>query len=184
MELIPDGYTRVSDVLAIFQAYAFVDRVKLRRAVEIGTDVHEAIEAYWNEGFVPLDRKKSPYFESFLKWVDGKNIVPNQVETRLYDHARKLTGKPDLIATIDGMLVLVDFKTGSWAHPEIWRLQATFYRSMINRDDICPDLFLFLQLKKDGSAPVEYPMGYRHEDWETCKAALQCFEYFRKMKNP
>lgn len=181
--MIPEGYTRVSEILSIFQAYAFVDQQKLKRAQQIGTGVHEAIEAYFKDGFEPLDRKKAPYFESFLKWVEGKDIKVHMLETRLYDHPRKITGRIDLLANIDGMNVLVDFKTGSWSHPEIWRLQATFYRSMIHQDDLIPDHYLFVQLNKDGVTPIVWPMHYDAADWEVCKAALQCYDYFKRVKN-
>ncbi len=58
MELLKEGYTRVSEILSIFQAYSFVPREKLKKAQDIGTDIHSAIEEYFKEGFTPLDRKK------------------------------------------------------------------------------------------------------------------------------
>jgi hypothetical protein len=185
---IPEGYTRVTEILSIFQAYSFVKKDVLKRCQDIGTDVHEAIECFFRYGFKPLDAKKSLYFDSFLKWVDKcQKIEPVMLETRLYDHKAKITGKLDLLCDMDGLRVLVDFKTGSWAHPEIWRLQACFYRAFIedewleNDGPEMPNHFLFVQLQKDGSDPILYPMEYDPKDWEVCKAALHCYKYF---KNP
>lgn len=183
-EDIPEGYTRVSSILSIFQAYAFVDRAKLKRAQEVGTDVHAAIKSYFEGSFEPLEFKKAPYMESFLKWANGREIEPLLVEKRLFDHRLMITGQVDLLAKIEGENVLVDFKTGSWAHPEIWRLQGSFYRALIEDhwlDDDGPEMpnrFLFIQLMKDGSDPILYDFKYHPSDLDVCLSAYRCYKYF------
>jgi len=187
METILPGYTRVSDILSIFQAYAHVDRDKLKKAQDIGVVIHQAIEMFYSDEFKPLYGHYTRYFESFLKWSDslGKNLNPLVVEKRFYDHELMITGRVDLLAELDGMIVLIDFKTGSWAHPEIWKLQACFYRSLIaqNITGQTPDKYLFIQLKGDGSMPSLFPMHYDIEDTLVCQDALRCYHYF-KQKTP
>ena len=186
MEKIPDGYTRVSEILSIFQSYAHVPKDKLKRAQDVGTDVHEAIETYLKGDFIPLGSKLSPYFDSFLHWVQNVKMTPILMEERLFDHGQLITGRIDLLAEIDGKNVLVDFKTGSWAHPEIWKLQGTFYRGLLegywlgNDGPEMPDKFLFIQLQRDGSPPILFNFDFDPLDVAVCTAALRCYHYFKK----
>ena len=186
MEIIESGYTRVSEILQIFQAYSFVDRKRLKIAQDNGTMVHEAIEAYFRGDFIPLDRKRSGYFQSFLRFLEATKVKPLYIERRLYEDQLKITGKIDLLAEIDGQNVLVDWKTGSWAHVDIWRLQGSFYRYLLESEWMeedgpqMPDIFMFVQLDKDGGKPIVYILEYDEADLEVCKAALQCYHYFNK----
>ncbi len=92
-----------------------------------------------------------------------------------------ITGRIDLLLDVGHNFELVDFKTGSWAHPEIWRLQAEFYRYLLSANGcLVPEKFIFVQLQKDGSAPVLYEFEHRKEDWEVCLAALKSYRYFNK----
>lgn len=181
--MIPPGYTRVSEILQIFQAYAFVDREKLKKAQDVGVEVHAAIAAYFNDKFAPLDRKRNGYFESFLKWVESVDVKPIYIEERFYDHPLRLTGQVDLLAEIAGVNVLVDFKTGSWSHPEIWRLQGAFYRMMIP-ERYTPNHYMFVQLMRDGSKPILFPITHREEDSQILLDAVRCYKWFQKQKTP
>ena len=181
MDLIPEGYTRVSDILSIYQSYAHIPKERLKKAQEIGTDVHSAIEAFLNEDFRPLASNKNPYFDSFLCWAVKVRFKPLFMEKRLFDHNLKITGRIDFLCEMDDEIVLVDFKTGSWAHPEIWKLQGTFYRHLLEIGDYpVPDKFLFLQLQKDGSEPKKFEFTHLPCDWIVCEAALISHAYFTK----
>lgn len=175
-----EEYTRVSEILAIFQAYAHVDRAKLKKAQDIGTNIHAAIESYFKDEFIPLDSRKAPYFESFLKWADSFHPIPIASETRLYDHTLRITGQFDLTCTISGTPYLIDFKTGSWAHPEIWELQMTFYRYLLQVNDLPrPNNFMIVQLAKDGKAPTLFEFTHDPTNYETCMKALDCYRWFK-----
>lgn len=182
MEIIESGYTRVSEILQIFSAYAYVDKKKLKIAQESGTMVHEAIEAYLRNDFLPLDRKREGYFQSFLRFMEATHPKSLLIETRLYEDTMKITGKLDLLADIDGQSVLVDWKTGSWLHLEVWRLQGTFYRYLLemNGETDLPEIFAFVQLDREGGKPLIYFLEHDPKDFEACKAALRCYEYFNK----
>lgn len=187
MENILPGYTRVSEILAIYQAYAHVDRAKLKKAQDIGTLIHDAIEQYYKGKFVPLFGALTLYFDSFLKWAEGagKGLKPLVIEERFYDHELMITGRLDLVCELDGMIVLVDFKTGSWAHPEVWKLQATLYRHLliVNGKKI-PDHYLYVQLKSDGSQPNLLPMSYESGDATVAEDSIRAYHWFLKQKNP
>lgn len=184
MEIIRHGFVRVSEILSIYQNYSHVPRDKLKKAQEVGTVIHEAIEGYYKGEFAALRSCQFPYLESFLKWADKTPLDVTFQEKRFYLPSLRITGRIDLLAKINGESVLVDFKTGSWAHPEIWKLQGTFYREMIKQDwpEIVPDKYLFVQLKKDGEEPRVYEMGYEKRDWDQCERAVEDFFYFNPGK--
>jgi ATP-dependent exoDNAse (exonuclease V) beta subunit len=187
MELIEPNFTRVSDILQIFQAYAHVPIEKLRKAQELGTDIHSAIENFFNGKFTTLQEKKMSVFLSFLEWANHNNVKPILQESRFYDQGLKITGRIDLLAKVNDVITLVDFKTGSWAHPEIWRLQGTFYRHLIQHTNFTkdadlpiPDRFLFIQLQKDGSFPRLFEFFYDSYDWNICVSAIKLYYYFKE----
>lgn len=180
MEQIKEGYTRVSSILAIFQAYSFVPRDKLKKAQDLGTGIHEAIDSYFKYEFSPLDSRKTPHFQSFLTWAEQFNPRPLLTETRFYDDHWKITGKLDLLAMLGDEIVLIDFKTGSWAHPQIWQLQATFYRYLltVNGYRSLPNKFMFVQLNADSAQSRIFEFDYDKKNLQVCKHALRCFQYF------
>lgn len=183
-EEIPNGYRRVSDILSIFQNWAKVPQSILKRAQDLGTNVHEAIEAHLMDRWHPMEENVEKYLESWKIWF---STIPTMTilftETRFNDPILMITGKPDLICEIDGKKTIVDFKTGSTLHPEIWRLQGTFYRYLLERErDIAINKFLFMKLHKDGSAPLLFPMEYRESDWTVCREAIRAYEYFKEIK--
>lgn len=176
-----EDYTRVSEILGIFQNYASVDKAKLKKSQDIGTLIHAAIESFFKDEFIPLDARKAPFFNSFLSWADSLHPRPIASETRLYDHSLRITGQFDLTATIDGVPYLIDFKTGSWAHPEIWELQMTWYRYLLEVNDLPrPNNFMVVQLSKDGNAPILHEFEYKPSTLEICKYALECYRFFKK----
>lgn len=181
MERDMEKYSRVSEILAIFQAYGFVDRKKLKKAQDIGTVIHAAIEEYFNDGFTPLDRIRSPHFESFLKWAESCSPKPLKLETRLFDDELMITGQFDMLAEIDGVKYLVDFKTGSWSHPEIWNLQMHFYRKLLETNKINGfDHFLIVHLKKDGTEPDLHHFKADPYVSMICAFAYECHRYFKE----
>lgn len=185
-EIILPGYTRVNQILSIFQNYSRVPAGKLKRAQEIGTDIHSAIEAFYKETFEPLRTNREPYFESFLKWENAFHPNPIIVEERMYLKPMMITGRIDLLAEIGEEHYLVDFKTGSWAHPEIWKLQGTFYRHLLlshnplHQKIPIPNKFMFIQLSPEGVAPNLFTFDYEPHDWDICLNAWECWKYFNK----
>lgn len=196
LEIIPDGYTRVSSILSIFQNYAKVDRTRLKRAQDTGTAIHEAIKSFYQDEFQPLHFREVPYMQSFLKWQECFKPKPILFEERLFDHHLKITGRIDLLATIDGHPVLVDFKTGSLAHPSIWELQGTFYRHLLNYQSLLkqplfsemtiptPDTYLFVQLQKEGTDPLLHEFHFKLSSWEACLSAIKCYHFFEGTQSP
>lgn len=176
MEIIREGYDRVTEILAIFSSFAHVDKKRLKKAQDLGTSVHDAIEKFYRGHFDPMGYLQNGYFESFLAWSAKNPVFPKVVEERFYDDTLMITGKVDLTTNCHE---LIDFKTGSWDHPEIWELQAQFYCHLLNNSiEKC----YIVKLHSDGSYPMVYTFYPSEEKWEVCKHAIACYRYFYRDK--
>lgn len=93
---------------------------KGKKATDLGTEVHELIEAYWRgqhpmiEGHVYSDEAKKR-FSAFLAFRQEKlpNIEPVEPELKVFSRKYKVAGTIDLLAfnKRDGHLYIFDWKT-------------------------------------------------------------------------
>lgn len=161
-EFIKPGYTRVSEILRIFNDFSGIDPYILENAKHRGNRVHEAIDEYIKTAMIvtELEDQDKPYFESFMSWYESspgieKEIVHNEV--RLYDDKRMITGKMDGILKRAGKLILIDWKTSASANDLSWPLQAALYVQLIRKNKLCDisDTVIFLQLDRYGGPARE-----------------------------
>jgi hypothetical protein len=162
-EIIKPGYTRVSEILRIFNDFSTIDPYILENAKNRGSRVHAAIDEYIKTAMVltELEEQDKPYFESFMSWYESipgieKEITHNEV--RLYDDKRMITGKIDGVLRRGGRLILIDWKTSSSANDLSWPLQAALYVQLIRKNKLCDisDTVIFLQLDKYGGPAREH----------------------------
>lgn len=125
-------------------------------AAAVGTIVHDSIETML--GGFPVDLEKCEHknkvwkrMMSFMKWHELEspyNIVAT--ELKLWHKDVAFSGTPDLIIEKDGVLRLIDYKTG--AHYKSHELQCSMYK--ILWDKIFPDY------------PIEHIQGmYLKDTW-------------------
>jgi len=171
MEKIKDGYTRVSTILDFIPSIipnGGEEKIKwgfpmqsipediLNRKAQIGTRVHEAINAWKIDDFYALNDEEKGYFESFQKWKDFMHLKPVHSELRLYNEPMMITGAIDMVCKIKESenLILIDFKTSASCDPKKWLLQAAFYHELLQYNGIetQPNV-LFLKLDKRGDMP-------------------------------
>lgn len=112
---------------------------------DAGTLAHEMILAYYSKkdidtaGYTGEQMElASNSFASFLAWARLYEIEPILVEMPLVSELHRFGGTPDLLATIDGIATLVDFKTGKALYPENL-VQVAAYRQLILEYDYAVD---------------------------------------------
>ena len=103
------------------------------RAQRRGTSVHNICEKYINneedalEGQLPHVVELFRSIEPFLERIDNIRLV----EGALWSNELKVAGRADLIASYDGELAVIDYKTStyrkSWEMCHKFFLQGTFY---------------------------------------------------------
>lgn len=109
-----------------------------RSAAELGTAFHTAAQEYALDGVIPdLDDEVRPYFEQFDGWLQRFSPSYQAVETTVYSPRFGYAGTCDGFLTIDGVRLIVDYKTSRKAidakgnpttpYPEV-ALQLAAYR--------------------------------------------------------
>lgn len=112
-----DGHMGVESMVAeAKKAY----RAKSKKAMDIGTLVHELIEKHCQTGIAP-DLKDEPdevqtAFNAWLQWTEENDFEPLVQEVQVCDPVVGYAGRFDAIAKVNGVVTLLDFKTstGIW----------------------------------------------------------------------
>ena len=105
----------------------------LQKTADAGTEMHEAIEQYFRW---PVECKDMPYhdalreklpkgFQAFIEKYQPRMV---RMEERFYDDVLMVTGQPDFVGYVDGVLTVLDWKSSkrpSMKH----KLQAAIYAS-------------------------------------------------------
>lgn len=118
----------VSNILAFkFNDYGAVSREVLQRASERGTELHEAIERYEQEGTQSELKEFKNYL--FLKKAHGFKNIANEVPV-IYekDGTVLFVGTLDQIIEIDGKLGINDFKRVSAPNKQKIAYQLNLYK--------------------------------------------------------
>ncbi len=110
---------------------------ELAKAAEIGSQAHSLIE--WTllselvtaPGPMPKISVRAGYaFAAWEKWRDSVNLKPLLVEQVVWSKTHCYAGTLDLLAEVNGILTVVDWKTGKAIYPEAF-LQNAAYRYAI-----------------------------------------------------
>ena len=198
MEIIKEGYTRVTEVLSMWttvfiedgevigKAFAGsgfkIDIDVLENKAGIGTNVHTAIEAHLDGFSVPLNEREQFYFDSFRKWYDKSGCEVVEKEERYYDDELMITGKIDALVRFSNNdeLILLDFKTSSQESPKMWPLQAVMYYYLLKKNGkVVSDRLLFLKLDRYGKDAKLFEYKFTPELFQICVAACACNRYIK-----
>jgi hypothetical protein len=104
-------------------------------AANIGQNVHAYAEAVLKKLPAPelaTDQAKRGA-EAFHKWLDAHKVELMASERRIFSKEHFYAGTCDLVAKVDGRLVIGDFKTSSGIYPEM-RLQTAAYQHAIQEE--------------------------------------------------
>jgi len=105
----------------------------LAKAGDVGTEAHKAIEWYLRlasgaaAGPKPVVSPGAAIAcQAFVSWADRVSLKPVLIERTVYSTVHGYAGTMDLLARVDGVLSLIDFKTGKAVYAES-HLQAAAY---------------------------------------------------------
>ena len=118
-----------------------------RRAMDIGSRVHAAIEFYLRERkeqIIDHDQVVAGFL-AFLEWADRYDLTVLSTEQTVYDPLLRYAGTCDLLARLGRNLYVIDFKTSkiktNAAYPE-HRYQVAAYRQTEPEIKGCGVLYL------------------------------------------
>lgn len=175
-------YARVSDILKPFSNFSHIDPMVLQRKCDIGTHVHEAINADINEDFPILWGHALLYFKSYETWKHHTSPKFLKSEQRYFCDKKMITGCIDALITLDGseLPILLDFKTSAAESPS-WILQGHLYHYLLRSSgqQISPRIF-FLKLSRNGDLPTLFEYTYSKNIMAKCNEAIDSFWEMRK----
>jgi hypothetical protein len=181
-DTIPDGYTRVTEVLSPFAKLDHIDPIVLENAADRGRRVHKYCESYALGLFVAdVDNDCKHYFNAFKEWFDYSVVGVVHTEMRINSDKLKLTGAFDMSVLLKGDdgLTLIDIKTPQNAS-STWQLQTAAYQ-MLAREEAQIDFKrrIALKLPRDPRRAqiVEYTDHLK--DQELYLKALELYRFFK-----
>jgi len=180
-DIIPEGYTRVSDVLKPFRNFSMISPEVLENAALRGEKVHKYCELYAsNMLFEDVSKECEGYVKSFKEWFDSNNVKPLYMEKRLNCPENMITGRFDMIAMINDEYYLIDLKTS--AKPSLaWDLQLAAYKMLIfYYMDIVIKYRMTIMLSKTGKKARSIVYEDDNKKIDMFLNALELYRFFEK----
>lgn len=124
-------------------------------------------------------------FKSFLTWYGSHDIKPILIETPLVSEDYRFGGTPDLIATVDGIPTLIDFKTSKALYPE-HEVQVSAYCTLAWANGYLPQKATILRIGRDASEGFEIrevaDLTSNFEVFTHCQAIYELQKKLRRKK--
>lgn len=187
---IPDGYTRVTEILSSYVSFDNVPPEALSKATARGSLVHDHCEYHALNLFVDEpDESCKPYVDSFKNWFDVMVDKVYYTELRLNHPLYKISGKFDMLIHIKSdpldVITLLDIKT-----PQVkslsWELQTAFYKILIEdlmHLKVSRRMALILDKEGKMARVIEHTDHERHQDLAIKAVELHNFFKLSKKKS-
>ena len=115
-------------------------RDQARKAAGIGSDVH-----VWAERFArgenppaPINAQIRAGVDAFISWTKAHDVKAVFVERKCFSRRHRYAGTVDLVAYIDGVAAVADFKTSSGIWDE-YALQLAAYQQALLEEGVVDD---------------------------------------------
>jgi len=126
-----------------------------KKAKNRGTTVHSIVEGWKNMGSIAgIEGPFQGYARSFRDWVSHHNVEIVENEKTVISKKYGYAGTLDMLAKVNGKLMIVDVKTGKDLYPEV-KLQTSAYRQALLEGGINVEGTSALLLQEDGSYKFE-----------------------------
>lgn len=159
-------------------------RVK-REAADIGTRAHEFLERY---PIVLPPAEDGPVRNCVLaglEWLNSREISWLHREKPIYSRRHRYSGRLDGIATVDGVVSLVDWKSSKGVYPE-FRLQTAAYVHAYEEEflDQRIEQRILIRLGKDDGAfePHVYGRDSLRQDFQGFLGALTLYKRLQSIE--
>lgn len=162
-------------------------------AADIGSTVHFRLEAelYRRSGLpfekpapaielpIALQSQADAAFDAGCRYFDTRSLTLVESETPRWSRELQVVGTQDLIAYVDGVLSVCDFKTSSALRPTIW-IQTAAYQRMFEQEypDQAIQQRVGINVRKDGVLDVQPRDNSTLEaDYEAFKALTVAYRW-------
>jgi hypothetical protein len=157
-----------------------------QEAADIGTMAHQWLEQYFRVGPPPMPEHPAVLncVNAALAWLAEHHVEPVANERRIYSRKYKFSGTADMIAKVDGVLTLLDWKSSKSCYPE-FRLQTAAYVAAYEEEtgEYLQGRTLVRLGKEDGEFdPKSYTRAQYRQDWKAFRAALELHQFLKSIK--
>lgn len=121
-------------------------------------------------------------FMSYLEWAKHHKIEPILIETPLVSEEYRFGGTPDLLALVDGIPTLVDFKTSKALYPEHY-IQVAAYWVLVLEHSYTADNVMILRIGREEDEGFEVkPVKALRTNWEIFTHCQAIYELQKQSK--
>lgn len=154
------------------------------KAASIGTNVHDYAECYFKK--LPLPKLKTKAArnsgKAFHKWIEEHKVEVMAVERRVYSKEYTYAGTCDLIAKIDGVLAVIDYKTSSGIYPEMLFQTAAYQHAIQEEKNIKIEIRWIVRFdKKTGEFEAKSFTDFE-SDFAGFKGTLELHKALKKIQ--
>ena len=161
------------------KVYGAVDASVLSNAAERGTSIHDSCENYALYGIEDVEPEYEGYFAAFRSWYEKERPVVLATERKVYHRMLGYAGMSDLLCSINGQIVLVDYKTTAQVNSMLHMVQLEAYARAWESQGLRIDDKMVLHLRKDGKYKAyHYPKNA--ECWAVMTALVTINNYVNK----
>lgn len=133
----------------------------LAKAGDIGSEAHKLIEWTMRDAIGATAGPKPAVsdaalwaFMAFEDWAKSVSLKPVLIEQTVYSMTHQYAGTMDLFGRVNGVLTLIDFKTGKGIYPESHLQNAAYQAAMVEMGYVTPTAGLIVRLPKVDSDPA------------------------------
>jgi len=145
-----------------------------KEALDVGSEVHKAIETWLAHGKEPIKPKPEVLagFLAFLEWADANKL--KTIATELTVNDDRSAGTLDWVGHLNDHVTIIDFKTSKAIYAQEMRIQTAAYRYMWNQDTQNPTAVRNAVLRLDKQTGF-----YEFRDFS--KSYLKDLDVYQKM---
>jgi hypothetical protein len=182
-----------SPMVTVSEALTAMDKVKQawkkRRqdAADLGTQVHALAEKYCKDILgikceTPLVCEQAQaIFEALRRWFKSVDFRPIAAERRVYSLKYRYAGTTDLIARVNGKLVLSgDYKTNDKGVYKESYLQNYAYQGAMVEMGLPPAPGMLIRLPKNGADPEIIDVPFDPEGYLVFTRAVESYKWLSK----
>jgi RecB family exonuclease len=154
----------------------------------IGTLAHKMVTDYLLQ--MPTETKEfSPYqvsaaensFLSFLEWEKGKKVEPILIEKPMVSEAWQYGGTMDIYGKVDGVIEVIDMKTGGIFDEHV--IQGSAYKQLLIENGYPVDRVRILGIPRDDTDSfTERIITSTMDAWEIFKHLLDVYRLLKQLK--
>lgn len=142
-------------------------------AADIGSKVHNAIDAYILGQEPILDDQSRPGFENFLKWLDTAGIKIIKGDTPVASILYGFGGRLDAVGTKGDKIVVLDWKTSNRIYDPYALQVAAYAQALRETYGVDVECGYVVRFGKEVPGDIEAKEVNLHDAWQAFESAIE-----------